>query len=89
MPGKEWTTPEQKTFLQDELARYSTMSAKEYSRYWPTFFKQWAKRWPERATALLDLLLDASLTLKQEKILADAVTKSQQVSDIIRSRMRY
>ncbi|KIM60070.1 hypothetical protein SCLCIDRAFT_26860 [Scleroderma citrinum Foug A] len=35
-------------------------------------------RWPERATALLDLLLDASLTLEQEKTLADAVTKRQQ-----------
>jgi len=82
-------TPEQKTFLQDELVWYSTMSAKEYSRYWPTFFKQWVKRWPERATTLPDLPLDASLTLEQEKILADTVTKLQQVSDIIQSRMRY
>ena len=76
-------------FLQDKLARYSTMSAKEYSRYWPTFFKQWAKCWPERATMLPDLPLDALLTLEKEKILTDAVTKCQQVSDIIQSRMRY
>ena len=83
MPGKEWTTPEQKKFLQDELTRYSSMSAKEYSRYWPAFFQQWSKHWPERATALLDVPLDVSLTLEQEKTLADAVTKRQQVSDLI------
>ncbi|KIO12149.1 hypothetical protein M404DRAFT_7021 [Pisolithus tinctorius Marx 270] len=44
MPRKEWTTPEQKKFLQDELVQYSNVS----------------------------------LTLEQDKILRDAVTKHQQ-----------
>ena len=89
MPGKEWTTSEQKKFLQDELVQYSSMSAKEYSRNWPTFFQQWSKCWPERATTLPDLPLDVSLTLEEEKTLVDAVTKHQQVSVIIlQSRLR-
>ncbi|KAI6146259.1 hypothetical protein BKA82DRAFT_4356660 [Pisolithus tinctorius] len=78
MPRKEWTTPEQKKFLQDELVRYSSMSTKEYSRYWPTVFKQWSQLWPERAVAFPDLPPDVSLTLEQDKILGDAVTKRQQ-----------
>ena len=83
MPGKAWTTTEQKKFLQDELAQYLSMSAKEYSQYWPAFFQQWSQHWPERATTLPDLLFDASLTLEQEKTLVNAVTKHQQGSDII------
>ncbi|KAI5999829.1 hypothetical protein F5J12DRAFT_895072 [Pisolithus orientalis] len=78
MPRKEWTTPKQKKFLQDELVQYLSMSTKEYSQYWPTVFKQWSQLWPERAVAFLDLPLDISLTLEQDKILGDAVTKHQQ-----------
>ncbi|KAI5992360.1 hypothetical protein F5J12DRAFT_897249 [Pisolithus orientalis] len=78
MPRKEWTIPKQKKFLQDELVQYLSMSTKEYSCYWLTVFKQWSQLWPERAVAFLDLPLDISLTLEQDKILGDAVTKCQQ-----------
>ncbi|KAI6148869.1 hypothetical protein BKA82DRAFT_133466 [Pisolithus tinctorius] len=78
MPRKEWMTPEQKKFLQDKLVWYSSMSTKEYSRYWPTVFKQWSQLWPKRAVAFPDLPPDVSLTLEQDKILRDTVTKCQQ-----------
>ena len=77
---REWTTPEQKKFLQDELVRYSSMSAKEYARFWPDFFRQWAQRWPERAVMFPELLSDAPLTSQQHSDLVGAVTKCQQVS---------
>ena len=73
-------TPEQKKFLQDELVRYSSMSAKEYARFWPDFFRQWAQHWPERAVMFPELLSDAPLTSQQHSDLAGAVTKRQQVS---------
>jgi len=77
---REWTTPEQKKFLQDELVRYSSMSAKEYAWFWLDFFQQWAQCWPERAVMFPELPLDAPLTSQQHSDLAGAVTKHQQVS---------
>jgi len=82
MPGKEWTTPKQKQFLQDELLQYSSMSAKEYTQHCPAFLKQWSQCWPKTAVAFPDLPFDTLLTVEQEKILADAGTKHHQVSDI-------
>jgi len=34
MPKREWTTPEQKQFLQDELPWYNSMSTKEYNHHY-------------------------------------------------------
>lgn len=82
MPGKEWTTPEQKQFLQDELVWYLSMSAKEYARHWPAFLQRWSQCWPERAVTFPDLPFNAPLTMEQEKVLADAVTKHHHISDV-------
>ncbi|KAL4079986.1 hypothetical protein V8B97DRAFT_2020727 [Scleroderma yunnanense] len=78
MLRKEWTTPQQKEFLQGKLVQYSSMSTKEYSCHWPSFFQEWLQCWLKKTTALPDLLLNVPLTPKQERIIADAVTKHQQ-----------
>ncbi|KAL4063756.1 hypothetical protein J3A83DRAFT_4378402 [Scleroderma citrinum] len=54
------------------------MSTKEYSCHWPSFFQEWLQCWLKKTTALPDLLLNVPLTPKQERIIADAVTKHQQ-----------
>ena len=58
------------------------MSTKEYTSLWLAFFQQWSQCWPERAAMFLELPSDAPLTPQQQKDLAKAVTKHQQVSDV-------
>jgi len=89
MPRKEWTTPEQKQFLQAELLRYNNMVTKEYNRHFPTIFQDWCKRWPERATTFPELAVDALLTSKQEETLAEALSKRQDVSNATQIRLSY
>ena len=77
-------TPEQKEFLQKELAPYRDyLNAQQLSRYWPDLYQRWAQLWPERATTLLTLQPDDLLTPEQMAILAAAVTKRHKVSNIL------
>jgi len=78
---KEWTTDEQKVFLQDELVRYTSMSTKEYSHHWMDFLQRWSQRWPERAATFPTLSSDDVLSPEQEETLKDAITNRHEVSD--------
>ena len=78
---KEWTTKEQKEFLQEELVVYKSMGTKGYSRQWPYFLQRWSQRWPERAATFPDLSSDDVLSPEQEKTLKDAITNRHEVSD--------
>ncbi|KIM50563.1 hypothetical protein SCLCIDRAFT_145177 [Scleroderma citrinum Foug A] len=76
MPGKEWTTPEQKEFLRKELVPYRDhLNAQQLSRYWTDLYQRWAQLWPERATTFPTLQPDDSLTPEQMATLATAITK--------------
>ena len=83
MPGKEWTTPEQKEFLRKELVPYRDhLNAQQLSRYWMDLYQRWAQLWPERATTFPTLQPDDSLTPEQMATLATAITKRHKVSNI-------
>jgi len=89
MPKREWTTPEQKQFLQDELLWYNSMSTKEYNCHYKKFFQDWCKHWPERAITFPELPVGNQLTSEQEKTLAEALSKRREVSNITQIRLRH
>ena len=84
MPGREWTTSEQKEFLRKELVPYRDhQTARKLSRYWPELYQRWAQLWPERATMFPTLQPDDPLTPEQMATLDAAITKRHQVSNIL------
>ena len=83
MTGKEWTTPPQKKFLQEELVQYTTMTRKQYKRtLFPDFYKRWSERWPERASKFPEIPLDTPLTDEQATNVAKAVGERKKVSRV-------
>jgi len=89
MPKREWTTPKQKQFLQDELPWYNSMSTKEYNHHFTKFFQDWCEHWPERAITFPELKVGVLLTSKQEKTLMEALSKCREVSNVTQIRLRY
>lgn len=77
MPAVEWTTDEQKAFLQDELVMFKQIGGRKYTKQWSFLFQKWFQRWPERSTALPGIPADAILTEQQKDILSDAVLQRQ------------
>ena len=82
MTGKQWTTPEQRQLLENELVLYMSMATpREYTRrHFASFFRKWSQTWPERAAVFPDIPLDTPLTVEQEKTLANAITNRRVVS---------
>jgi len=46
--GVSWQTPDQKIFLENNMASYSQHSANGTLKatFWPTFFSKWFEQWP-------------------------------------------
>ncbi|KAI5982891.1 hypothetical protein EDC04DRAFT_2616372 [Pisolithus marmoratus] len=78
MLRKEWTTPEQKQFLQDALPQYRSMPTKEYNCHFPVLFKDWCACWPERTITFPELPVNMPLTSEQEETLMQALSKCQE-----------
>ena len=76
MPA-EWTTPEQKAFLLEELVAFKWIGGKHYTKHWQTLFQKWSQRWPERLSTLPGIPDDSALTDGQKETLATAVLKRQ------------
>ncbi|KAI6119522.1 hypothetical protein EDD16DRAFT_1519355 [Pisolithus croceorrhizus] len=78
MPGKEWTMPDQKAFLMEELLHYMGVSPKDYQCQWLAFFQRWFQQWPEGATVLPTVSASTNLTDEQAAVLANAIDKQKQ-----------
>lgn len=76
MPS-EWTTPDQKAFLMEELVSFKHIGGKYYTKHWPTLFRRWSEKWPECLTALPGIPDDADLTDQQKETLTAAILKRQ------------
>lgn len=74
MPS-EWTTPEQKAFLMEELVVFKHIGSKHYTKHWPTLFRKWSEKWPKRLTALPGIPDDAELADQQKETLTVAISK--------------
>ena len=84
MTGKEWTTPLQKKFLQEELVQYMTMTCKQLYKQtlFPDFYKWWSEHWPKRASKFLEIPLDTPLTDEQATNIAKVVGERKKVSRV-------
>ncbi|KAG9316950.1 hypothetical protein JVU11DRAFT_3036 [Chiua virens] len=74
---QEWTTKEQKKFLQDELTVFKQIGGRNYTKNWPALYQRWFRKWPERQYALPGVADTISLTAEQTKVLADAIAQRQ------------
>lgn len=47
MVGSEWTSSEQKTYLESQMEEYAKVAAtKSYTKFWATISETWLRRWP-------------------------------------------
>ncbi|KAH0839408.1 hypothetical protein J3R83DRAFT_138 [Lanmaoa asiatica] len=73
----EWTTNNQKAFLEEELAAFKQIGGRNYTKHWSTLYQKWFRRWPERPLALPDVPADANLTPEQAEAVSNAVLNRQ------------
>ncbi|KAH7909549.1 hypothetical protein BJ138DRAFT_1114870 [Hygrophoropsis aurantiaca] len=78
----KWATAEQEIWLKAYfIEKYKPcMPSKNYTAFWPQYFKAWADKWPERTlcTELKDKPVDEALTKAENAILAAALEKRQE-----------
>ncbi|KAF8131689.1 hypothetical protein EV363DRAFT_1158891 [Boletus edulis] len=74
---QEWTTDEQKIFLQEELVKFKRITGRKYTKNWAELFRRWFQRWPERNTILSGIPDSTTLTPEQTKTLAEAIHQRQ------------
>jgi hypothetical protein len=49
MPGKQWTTEEQRTFLTDRIPQFLEAQASGgLTMYWPRIYREWFEKFPEK-----------------------------------------
>lgn len=81
MGNKKWTTKDQASFLETFLPAYrECIPAKNYSPVLKKVWLEFFQRWPERNVVFPDIPADQTLSVQQNKILADAVSARQLVS---------
>ena len=74
----EWTTNEQKTFLQEELIEFKQIGGRRYTKQWSTLFQKWFQRWPEHSVTLPDMPAETALTDEQKGIVTKAVVSHRE-----------
>ncbi|KAH7906399.1 hypothetical protein BJ138DRAFT_1222030 [Hygrophoropsis aurantiaca] len=78
----KWATPEQEAWLEAHFhAKYKPcMPTKNYTSFWPTYFKEWSEKWPERSLCpeLKDKPAGEHLTDAENAILVAAVLKRKE-----------
>ncbi|KAH7919136.1 hypothetical protein BV22DRAFT_1134055, partial [Leucogyrophana mollusca] len=68
MPPSEWTTTEQKKWLQARIPEYESHApTKDFSSFWPPFCEAWFEEFPERSYgAFSNIPVDQPLTDEQK-----------------------
>ncbi|KAH7904861.1 hypothetical protein BJ138DRAFT_1119004 [Hygrophoropsis aurantiaca] len=78
----KWASTEQDTWLKAYFTGYykPCMVDKNYTAFWPKFYKDWSDKWPERSLCpqLKDKPLDEPLTTGETAILAAATIKRRE-----------
>lgn len=80
MVASEWTSEEQKEWLNIHLPGYLKCSTKaSYVKFWPPVYEQWEEQWPIYKELWPDLPEGETLNAIQSDLEGKAVKKRQKV----------